>query len=169
MRVPAWQGDWEKRVYDRVSQRDFPSVTAFADSRPTASLKELAHELGRDKDVAALQLERLLRREARDTGRVHRFARAALVREIHEFFPRGWMRGERVDFSRASVWAKWISRLGDEHEAAADRVWESLERRVAEGWLPSGPDDPIILKAFQEGRFPEDGQAKDSSQSSDSE
>jgi hypothetical protein len=165
MKVPAWQGDWEKRVYDRVLELDFSSVTAFADSRPTASLKELARELGRDKDVAALQLERLLRREARDTGRVHRFARAALVREVHEYFPQGWMRGETLDFNRASVWAEWVSRLGEEHRAAAESVWDRLKQHTPVGWLPSGPDDPIILKAFHEGRFPEDSQPNDGSQS----
>jgi hypothetical protein len=166
MRVPAWQGDWEKRVYDRVSQRDFATLSAFADSRPTASLKELARELGPEKDVAALQLERLLRQEARETGRVRRFARAALVREINEYFPQGWMRGDTVDFSRASVWAEWVSRLGEEHRAAAESVWDRLKRLASVGWLPMGVDDPIILEAFREGRFPEDSDASKSGETS---
>ena len=158
MRIPAWEGDWQRRIYERVFQRDFPSVTAFADSRPTTTLKQLANDLSSDKDVAAIQLETLLRAEARKDGRVHRFARSALVREIHEYFPQGWMRREPADFARASVYAKWCSRIGEEHDAATDSVWASLKKSAPVGWLPSGPDDSIILHAFREGGFPEDGE-----------
>jgi hypothetical protein len=152
----AWQGDWEKRIYERVHERDFSSLAAFSESRPTASLKQLARELGPENDIAAVQLEQLLRQEARSTGRINRFARSALVREVNEFFPDGWMRGDSTDFRRAGVWAKWIARLGEEHDAPADRVWHSLERAAPTGWLPSGPDDPIIVQVFKEGSFPED-------------
>ncbi len=42
-----------------------------------------------------------------------------------------------------------------------DDLRESLERIAAVGWLPSGADDPIIVQAFREGRFPEDTDARD--------
>ncbi len=38
-------------MYERARQRGYKSLTAFAEARPTASLAELAEELGRD-DVA---------------------------------------------------------------------------------------------------------------------
>lgn len=155
MRIPSWEGNWERRIRDRVGERHFASVTAFAESRPTATLVELADELGAE-DVAAVQVEALLRDEARETSSIHRFARSMLVREVHHFFPDGWMRGDRVEWNRAGVWAKWVSRLGQEQKSAAERVWDSLESHVPLGWLPSGPDDPIIMQAFTEGGFPED-------------
>ncbi len=164
MRVPAWQGDWEKRINERVLQRGFHSVTAFADSRPTATLMQLADELGPRDDVAAFQLECLLRDEARQAKQVHRFARATLVRKIHEYFPQGWMRADRPspgpsspnEWCRASVFAEWSTGIGEEHDAATDRVWDSLKKTAPVGWLPMGPDDPIIIQAFREGQFPED-------------
>ena len=73
MSVPAWQGDWEKRIYDRVHQRDFPNLTAFSESRSTATLKQLARELAPENDIAAVQLEQLLRQEARAAGQLNRF------------------------------------------------------------------------------------------------
>jgi hypothetical protein len=157
MRVPAWQGDWETRIYDRVRQLDFATLTAFADARPTATLEQLARELGPEKDIAPVQVEWLLRHEAQETQRVHRFARSALVRQVHEVFPRGWMRGERAEWNRILVGAEWITALGEERRAAAERVWDSLMKIASIGWLPSSPDDPILVQAFREGRFQEDG------------
>jgi hypothetical protein len=143
-----------------VFQRDFRSVTAFADSRPTDTLKQLSEELASENDVAG-QLESLLRYEAQETGRVHRFARSALARQVHEHFPQGWMRGDRADWYRASVYSDWRGCVGEEYNAPTDRVWDSLKKIARVGWLPSGPDDPIIVQAFREGRFPEDADARE--------
>jgi hypothetical protein len=33
----TWAGNWERRIRDRVAERAFDSVTAFAASRPLAS------------------------------------------------------------------------------------------------------------------------------------
>lgn len=164
MIVPAWQGNWEKRIYDRLFQLDFASLTAFADRRPIATLERLAQELGPGSDVAPVQLEWLLRHEAREAGRVHRFARGVLVRQMHEYFPRGWMRADRPspgpsspnEWCRASLYATWCGRVGEEYDAPAERVWDSLQEIAAVGWLPVNPDDPIIVQAFREGQFPED-------------
>jgi hypothetical protein len=169
MRIPAWQGNWEKRIYGRVFQRDFASLTAFADTRPTVTLEQLARELGPEKDIAPVQVEWLLLDEARKTGRGHRFARPALVRQVHEFFPQGWNRADRPspgpsspdEWCRVSVYSTWRGGAGlrEEYDAETDRVFDSLERIAPVGWLPSGPDDPIIVQAFREGRFPEDSDA----------
>jgi hypothetical protein len=154
MKVPSWEGDWKNRIYDRVFQHDFRSLTSFADARPTATLEQLAQELG--PHVAPVQLEWLLRDEAKEDGRVHRFARSALARQVHECFPQGWMRGDRVDWYRASVYSDWRGCVGEEYNAPTNRVWDSLKKIAHVGWLPSGPDDPIIVQVFREGRFPED-------------
>jgi hypothetical protein len=168
MTIPAWEGNWEKRIYDRVFERDFRDLTAFAEARPTATLMQLADELSSQDDIAPVQLERLLRDEALAAARVHRFARSALVRAIHEYFPQGWNRAIRPapgpsspeEWCRIRVYSTWRGGGGfrEEYDAETDKVFDALERIAPVGWLPSGPDDPIILHAFREGGFPEDGE-----------
>jgi hypothetical protein len=168
------QGDWRRRIIDRVFERNFKSLTVFADSLPTATLERLAQALGPEGDVVVAQLESLLREEAEESGRIHRFARSALVRQVHEHCPRGWNRADRPspgpsspdEWCRIRVYSTWCGRMGGELDTVADRVFDSLERIAPVGWLPSGPEDPIIIQAFREGRFPEDGDASGSGQTS---
>ena len=42
----VWDGNWVARLYERVRERGYTSLTAFAETRPTASLVELGQ--GRD-------------------------------------------------------------------------------------------------------------------------
>jgi hypothetical protein len=51
----AWEGNSKARLYERVRERGYDSLTAFAEARPTASLVALAEELGKD-DIAAVQV-----------------------------------------------------------------------------------------------------------------
>jgi hypothetical protein len=41
-----FQGNWVERLYERVRERGYDSLTAFAEARPTLPLVELAQELG---------------------------------------------------------------------------------------------------------------------------
>jgi hypothetical protein len=50
----AWQGR-RVRLYERVRERGFDSLTAFADARPAVPLHALAEELG-EEDVAGVQV-----------------------------------------------------------------------------------------------------------------
>ena len=153
MSEQTWRGDWIDRVYQRVRARGFDSVTAFADTRPTATLLELAAELG--DDVAAIQLEGILYSEAERGGTFDRFARGLLVRCIWKWMPAGWNTGEDVEMQRADVYADWsvvVRRLLG--EARSDAIWDGFEdSSIPTGWLPSGPDDPIIERAFAGVRF----------------
>ncbi|KFE67263.1 hypothetical protein DB31_8616 [Hyalangium minutum] len=47
----AWQGQWKVRLYERLRERGYPTLTAFAEARPAIPLHVLAEELGED-DVA---------------------------------------------------------------------------------------------------------------------
>jgi hypothetical protein len=44
----SWKGNWKVRLYERVRERGYDSLTAFAEARPTLPLVELAQELGGD-------------------------------------------------------------------------------------------------------------------------
>jgi hypothetical protein len=44
----SWEGNWPARLYERVREHGYSSLTAFAEARPTLPLVELAEELGDD-------------------------------------------------------------------------------------------------------------------------
>lgn len=144
----TWQGDWITRIYQRVHERGFESVTAFAETKPTATLLELAAELG--EGVAAIQLEGVLYSEAEKSGTFDKFARGLLARCIREWIPTGWTSGDQFETQRVDAFVDW-SVIVSSHidESRVDAIWEALKTiNIPEGWLPEGPDDPILARAF---------------------
>src|SRR5437660_769459 len=123
----AWRGDWIARIRERVAEKGFATVTEFADARPFAPLVDLADELGVE-DVAAVQLETVLRSEAEEAGRVGEFVRKLLVRRIHEAIPDGWGISEGYDFNfeASGAFANWIGALEDSQTRQAEHVWRRL-------------------------------------------
>src|SRR5690606_11139571 len=85
----SWAGNWKVRMYERVRERGYESLTAFAEARPTASLVALAEELGED-DVNAVQVFSGLVAEAERSHRVTRLVRGQLVRELAKSVLDGW-------------------------------------------------------------------------------
>jgi hypothetical protein len=148
----AWRGDWYERLKERVKSHGFTTATAFTDAEPTASLLTLAKQLARERDVAALQLQLLLLDEADATGTVERCARDFLVREFHETLPEGWHTewDDDAAFRRSGVYSSWCTALPDRYEQCCDRIWEDIRAAtLPEGWLPAGPDDPILVEIFR--------------------
>ncbi len=41
----AWEGNWKVRLYERVRERGFNSLTAFAEARPAVPLYALAGDV----------------------------------------------------------------------------------------------------------------------------
>ena len=148
-----WHGDWLAKIHERVRARGMPSISAFAETRPTATLLELAAELG--DDIAAIQIEGALRYEAEKTGELERFARDLLVRRMRQRLPAGWSMDEQLALERAGVFASWsagVHGLLDKSNRRA--VWEALKHAdIPTGWLPEGPDDSILERAFAGIRF----------------
>jgi hypothetical protein len=162
----AWSGDWRARIRERLREKGFASVAAFVDARPKASLLGLATELGQAtesglKDVAAVQLERMLLDEAKASGTLERRARDLLARRLHAELPEGWRR-EWIDtpgdvttpfFRLGRALSPWCAGLGTylpECSDAADRVFLAMSHAAfPEGWLPSGPDDPLLVDVFR--------------------
>ena len=85
----AWQGNWKARLYERVRERGYDSLTAFAEARPAVPLYALAEELGKD-DVAGVQVFSGLLAEAERSKQVTRFVRDVLVRQLSQSLPEGW-------------------------------------------------------------------------------
>jgi hypothetical protein len=142
----SWQGNWKVRLYERVRERGYDSLTAFAEARPTASLVALAKELGED-DVNAVQVFSGLVGEAERTHRLTRLVRGQLVRELSESLPDGWP-AELDDANRfevAQALACWIGFTPETHQERARQVMATLlASPPPPGWRPLGPDDELL-------------------------
>jgi hypothetical protein len=149
----AWSGDWHGRILERVSARGFKTVTRYVSERPGVSLRVLARELGSD-DVAASQLRSILVSEALRTGTVPRALRDLFVRELRQYLPDGWQHpldsAARARVGRAL--ATWLAELRlAEHldcfddDMMFDAGQDFMNADLPPGWLPEGPDDPVII------------------------
>jgi hypothetical protein len=149
----VWKGNWPQRVRDRVADRNFKTITAFAADRPKATFFELAAELG--NDIAPIQLIRVLMDEAYEQQDIEGYARNSLVRCIREEVPKGWGVEDNSDFKHASALSSWESTIPNEYADSAQRVGDFLYQssRISKGWLPEAPDDEIIVEAFKEAGF----------------
>ncbi|WNG25742.1 NUDIX hydrolase [Cystobacter fuscus] len=143
----AWQGHWRVRLYERVRERGYDSLSAFAEARPAIPLYILAEELGKD-DVAAVQVLSGLLDEAERRKRVTRFVRDVFVREFSEGLPDGWpaMMDDANRFKVAKVLGCWFAYTPENHRERVDRASDALfATPPPSGWRPLGPDDELLL------------------------
>ncbi|PTL77515.1 NUDIX hydrolase [Vitiosangium sp. GDMCC 1.1324] len=143
----AWQGNIKTRLYERVREHGYDSLTAFAEARPTASLVELADELGPD-DLAAVQVFSGLVAEAERSGEVTRLVRGQLVRELTEALPDGWpaVMDDEARFAVAEALGLWSAYTPETHEERVRKAGDALlATPPPSGWRPLGPDDELLL------------------------
>ncbi|NTX04763.1 MULTISPECIES: NUDIX hydrolase [Myxococcus] len=142
----SWQGDWKARLYERVRERGFDSLTAFADARPAVPLYALAEELGKD-DVAGVQVLTGLRTEAERRKQVTRLVRDLLARELAAGLPNGWP-AELDDVTRFQVAKALGLWSGSTPEAYSERTRQVIVALRANpppaSWRPLGPDDELL-------------------------
>lgn len=155
-KLESWRGDWHARIYERAKAKGYDSVTAFADARPRTCLLALAEELGPD-DVNAAQLRAILRDEAERGGFVDRFARTLLVREMYAAIPKGWRvqpdDGFDFEFNATGPLVELSTELPESHRAMALRLTRiMMAADLPVGWLPEGPDDPVLVALFDRAR-----------------
>jgi len=142
----SWQGNWKARLYERVRERGYDSLTAFAEARPTASLVALAEELGPD-DVAGVQVFSGLVAEAERNKQVTRLVRGQLVRELCTRLPNGWpaMLDDANRFDVAHALGSWIAFTPETHKERARQVRNALLATPPQsGWRPLGPEDELL-------------------------
>ncbi|MCE9670646.1 NUDIX hydrolase [Myxococcus stipitatus] len=142
----SWQGNWKVRLYERVRERGYDSLTAFAEARPTASLVALAEELGPD-DIAGVQVFSGLVAEAERSHRVTRLVRGQFVRELHASLPNGWpaVLDDTNRFDVAQALARWSSYTPETHEERVKQARAALRASPPPaGWRPLGPDDELL-------------------------
>jgi hypothetical protein len=142
-----FQGNWVARMYERVRERGYDSLSAFAEARPTASLVELAEELGKD-DIAGVQVFQGLVEEAERSHKVTRLVRGQFVRELYEALPEGWpaVMDEDNLFKVAEALGSWSAFTPETHEERVKQARAVLRAKPPPpGWRPLGPDDELLL------------------------
>ncbi len=149
----AWSGDWHDRILERVRQRGFQTVTQYADERPLDSLYVLAKDLGME-DIAAVQVRSLLIEEGIRTRTLPRTS----SRSARSRATRGPSRGLEAPLDDATgsevvgVLVRWrtLSEIGDnldcfDRESTFKAGRDFMQAELPTGWLPEGPDDPVII------------------------
>lgn len=150
-----WSNDWPSKTLNRVRQTGAANLSDFLVSRPAVPYVKLAKELG--PDIAAIQLVRLQLAEAGEHHSIRSAVTDAAARLLHQHLKRGWGKGVHLDFNTSGVFADLVSYLkmrenADELVAKWDAVWHALKNAPPpEGWLPSGPTDPVLVAAFDKG------------------
>jgi hypothetical protein len=142
----SWEGNWKARLYERVRERGYDSLTAFADARPAVPLYALAEELGKD-DVAGVQVLGGLHAEAEQRKQVTRFVRDVLVRTLSQSLPNGWpaVMDDESRIAVAKALGRWSGYTPETHQERADQVMEALRATPPPpGWRPLGPDDELL-------------------------
>jgi hypothetical protein len=143
----AWEGNIKARLYERVRERGYDSLTAFAEARPTDSLVALAEELGPD-DIAGVQVFSGLLAEAEQKKQVTRLVRGQLVRELWACLPDGWpaVLDDANRFDVAHALGAWVAFTPDPYKERADKAGDALlATPPPPGWRPLGPDDELLL------------------------
>jgi hypothetical protein len=142
----AWQGNWKVRLYERVRERGYDSLTAFAEARPAVPLYALAEELGED-DVVGVQVLSELLAEAEQRKQVTRFVRDVFVRLLAQSLPDGWpaVMDDANRFKVAKALGSWSAYTPETHQARAEQVRAALRATPPPpGWRPLGPDDELL-------------------------
>ena len=142
----SWRGNWLARLYDRVRERGYDSLTAFAEARPTLPLTVLAEELGED-GVNAVQLFSGLLAEAERNHQVTRLVRGQFVREVAESLPNGWpaVMDDKARFAIGKARGLWVAFTPETHKERARQVMAALRAEPPPpGWRPLSPDDELL-------------------------
>ncbi|WPB75916.1 NUDIX hydrolase [Archangium violaceum] len=143
----AWRGNVKARLYERVRERGYDSLTAFAEARPTASLVELAEELG-PNDIAGVQVFSGLLGEAEQHKQVTRLVRSMLVRMLFQSLPEGWpsVMDDATRGEIALALGTWTAYTPETHKERVKQARAALRATPPPpGWRPLGPDDELLL------------------------
>jgi hypothetical protein len=174
--VPAWVGDWKARIRERLARHGYTSLHDFMTQNPGRPYEVLTDSLG--SDLAPIQLIWMQLEDAVREDNLRWAAMDALARELTHHLRTGWVcdlpipqdnepadtgvtqpnqdEGHRRHrFQTAGVFASWstqIELVDNDAASALAAVWNALNSlHPPIGWLPSGPDDPLIVAAFAQG------------------
>lgn len=153
MELQLASNEWTEALSRTLNCRGFRSLTDYADSLPTASLAELASNLG----GSLFALEQRLVAEAEASGMMERCARDLFARGLRDEFPDGWQpnvpdRSAAVAgqmYGVATMFLMLLMALPEAYHGAVERVELAMGSiELPAGWKPEGPEDPILMELF---------------------
>jgi hypothetical protein len=123
--------NWPEQLYAELNRRGVGTLVAFADSVGCTTYAELAAAL--EDTFAPIQMMIALRDEFAERDDARGFAADCLYRYLHQYAT-----------EPGEAFTAWEAALGGASDATR-LVSRLLRERVLEGWLPSGPDDLLLL------------------------
>jgi hypothetical protein len=147
-RLSAWDGDWEKRINDRIEELGYRDYRDYLRARPGRSYRDLAKELSRDEEIGSIAPVQLQHLHAQSVTPAERQEAQldSFVRFIRPALRKGWGVGIYWDTDVLGAMACWFVTWGEEPQLDAFRR-EILRMNPPEGWKPDTSDDSIIHEA----------------------
>lgn len=149
-----WTGNWRLRLQSELARAGFGSLEEFLEANPGRGYVALARQLA-DANVAPGQIFGEQLRLGMAKQRLRSVAMDSLVRDIHDYIPRGWRNGVHFRLRAASAFSTWLTGLtacNQERSNLAERlhsVWDALQAMdIPTGWLPKDHLDAHIVDAF---------------------
>ncbi len=148
----AWAPGWESRVHSGLVSLGYQSIRTMMKDRPTSSYRQLAEALG---GVAPIQVVWFKYADAQERGYLGEALIDGLVRNLRAKCSEGWMKGPSGELHTAMALGYWVAEVEEEviDPRCGDKATEVVKRLKSisppVGWLPDGPDDPLILEAFE--------------------
>jgi hypothetical protein len=151
----AWEGNWKKRVENRIREKGYENLISFAEHNPKKTFFELAQILG--EQIAPIQVEQLLSEAYYEQSQYPRYLRSALSRHIRLSMPQGWHLAQNWDYQVVDAILSWERGTPDVYDKFTKKVLDLFKNatNIPQGWLPDGADDPIILEIFKQAGFRE--------------
>ncbi len=151
---PLWEPGWEERLSAAILAKGYGSVLELLKVNPAITYADLTGVIG--IPFAEVQLQYLANEEAVREGCLFWVARDIFARKVVEHFPEGWRIGDAYESPRLSCLGDWGSTvLWATDEPSVRQAVMGITRSISHdppppGWMPAGPDDPLIVKRMAE-------------------
>ena len=147
--------DIRQSVLARLKDMGFESVLQFCRANPLLTFSQLASAIGMD-DVPPVLVVSILREETISNNVWDYFVKTVFVRSVSKHFPTGWMAGPNAEFRRAKVYGDWAAIVGIDYYEPPDGIRDRIcvPGLIPAGWIPTGVEDPIVIKLFDGLKFP---------------
>ena len=134
--------NWPEQLYRELKRRGVGTLLAFADGIGSTTYAGLAEAL--ESHCTPFQMMIALRNEFVERDDARGFAADCLYRYLHEYVTAHVDQNARRDQQAVDAFAAWEAALGGANDESR-LVSRLLRDRVLDGWLPSGPDDLLLV------------------------
>ena len=142
------EGNWKVRLYERVRERGYDSLTAFAEARPTASLVAAGRGAWARTTSPGCRCSAGCSPRRSGVSRSRALCAMCLCANCLECLPNGWpaVLDDANRFKVAMALGSWFAYTPETHEERVEQARRALlATPPPPGWRPLGPDDELLL------------------------